>query len=103
MGTEHVHHSPPVAGCEAAERMPTTAQTMLQTYLDAEAKILRGQSVRMGERMLTLADLSMVQDGRREWEAKVKAEAAGAQGQSSLYALADFSGGGHSHCEGFRR
>lgn len=82
--------------------MPTTAQTMLQTYLDAEAAILDGQSIRMGERMLTLADLSMVQAGRREWEAKVDAESATAQGRSSLFAVADFSGRG-SGCEGFRR
>lgn len=90
-------------GARAEARMPSTAQIMLQTYLDAEAKILKGQSVRMGERMLTLADLSMVQAGRREWEAKVKSEQTQAQGQSSLYALADFSGHGHSPCEGFRR
>ncbi len=81
--------------------MPTTAQTMLQSYLDAETAILAGQSVRMGERMLTMADLNMVQAGRREWEGKVAAENAAASGQSSLYALADFSG--HYGCEGFRR
>lgn len=81
--------------------MPTTAQTMLQTYLDAEVAILDGQSVRMGERMLTMADLNMVQAGRREWESKVAAETAAAAGQSSLYAVADFSG--PYGCEGFRR
>lgn len=83
--------------------MPTAAQTMLDTYLAAEAKILSGQSVRFGERMLTRADLDMVQNGRREWEAKVAAESIRAAGGSSLYALADFSGQGGRGCEGFRR
>jgi hypothetical protein len=83
--------------------MPTTAQAMLQFYMDAEEKILKGQSVRMGERTLTLADLAEVRAGRREWQAAVKSEVTAAQGQSSLYAVADFSGHGSNRCEGFRR
>ena len=70
----------------------STATDMLQKYLDAEAAILSGQSVRFGERMLTRADLDMVQKGRAEWERKVGAEnriAAG--GSSTRYQAADFS------------
>jgi hypothetical protein len=83
--------------------MPTVAQIMLQAYMDAEVKILKGQSVRMGERDLTLANLEEVRAGRREWEGKVTTETVAAQGQSSLYAVADFSGHGSNRCEGFRR
>lgn len=52
----------------------STATEMLQRYLDAEASVLKGQSVRMGERMLTKADLAEIQAGRREWETKVARE-----------------------------
>lgn len=48
----------------------TTATEMLQKYIDAEAAILSGQSVRFGERILTMANLAEVQQGRREWERK---------------------------------
>jgi hypothetical protein len=81
--------------------MPTAAATMLQSYMDAETALLKGQSIRWGERMLTRADLAVVQAGRREWEGKVAAESAAAQGRSSLFAVADFSGRG-GDCEGFR-
>lgn len=68
--------------------MSTPAQTMLQTYLAAEAAVLGGQSFRFGERQLTRADLAEIRAGRREWEAKVQTEARG--GSRLSVALADF-------------
>jgi len=59
----------------------TTAAEMLQKYLDAEAAILEGKTVRFGERQLTHEDLQWVQAGRREWEAKAAAETAAALGK----------------------
>jgi hypothetical protein len=70
----------------------STATTMLQKYLDAEAAIMDGQTVRFGERMLTRANLAEVQAGRREWERKVDGEKRIAAGGSSLrYQTPDFS------------
>jgi hypothetical protein len=70
----------------------STATDMLQKYIDAEAAILTGQSVRFGERLLTRADLDMVQSGRREWERKVAVENRLASGGTSpRYQLPDFS------------
>jgi hypothetical protein len=66
-----------------------TAQEMVQFYVDAELKVLSGQSVRYGERMLTRADLEQIRAGRREWEAKVNAETRGGR---TLYSVADFGG-----------
>ena len=54
-----------------------TAQQMYEFYLDAEMKLLQGQTVKYGDRMLTRADLADVQAGRREW-----AKAAGGKGHS---------------------
>lgn len=65
--------------------MPTASQ-MLQRYLDAEAAVLDGQSVRMGDRSLTRADLAEIQAGRREWEAKVARE----NGRGGGFKAADF-------------
>lgn len=58
----------------------STATDMLQLYLDAETSVLKGQSVRMGDRMLTKADLAQIQAGRKEWEAKVARESGAAGG-----------------------
>ncbi|WP_367154661.1 hypothetical protein [Methylomonas sp. HYX-M1] len=65
----------------------STATDMLQKYIDAEAAILSGQSVRFGERMLTRADLAMVQKGRQEWQRKVSAEARNTAGLSTMGGL----------------
>ncbi len=53
----------------------STATDMLASYLAAETAILSGQKCRWGDRELTRADLTMVQNGRREWERKVNVEA----------------------------
>ena len=70
----------------------STATDMLQKYLDAEASILSGQSVRFGERMLTRANLIEVQNGRKEWQLRVNSETRIAAGGSSVrYQTPDFS------------
>lgn len=51
--------------------MPS-ALDMYNKYLDAEIKILDGQSVRFGDRVLTRANLAEVQKGRAEWQRKLK-------------------------------
>lgn len=68
----------------------STATAMLAFYIDAEPKILAGQSVRFGDRSLTRADLAEVRRGRLEWEQRVAAEQAAQRGQSSLYSVANF-------------
>lgn len=60
----------------------STATIMLGLYLDAETKILGGQSVRFGERVLTRADLAEVRAGRAEWERKALAENSGGASHS---------------------
>ncbi|KAF1697981.1 primosomal replication protein PriB/PriC domain protein [Pseudoxanthomonas jiangsuensis] len=66
-----------------------TAQEMLDLYTQAEAAVLAGQSVRMGDRQLTRADLEQIRAGRREWQARVDAEAR--RGRAG-WANADFGG-----------
>jgi len=58
----------------------TTAQSMLQFYIDAETKVLKGQSVKHGERTLTKADLSEIRKGRQEWAGIVDELTAASQG-----------------------
>lgn len=55
--------------------MPTAAE-MLAKYLDAEARILSGQTFRFGDRMVTRADLAEIRKGRQEWERKAADETA---------------------------
>ena len=52
----------------------TTATEMLQKYIDAEAAVLEGQSVSFNGRTWTSVNLTEIREGRKEWEAKVKAE-----------------------------
>jgi hypothetical protein len=54
----------------------STATEMRDLYIAAETAVLKGQSYRMGERMLTLADLEQIRAGRREWEGRAAVEAA---------------------------
>lgn len=54
--------------------MSTTAETMYQLYLDAEVKVLSGQTVKFGERQLTLANLKEIRDGRIEWARAIQNE-----------------------------
>ena len=59
---------------------------MYELYLDAERKILSGQSVKFGERVLTYADLVEVRKGRAEWERK----AINAKGNGAGHSLVRF-------------
>lgn len=65
-----------------------TAAEMVQAYTDAEMSVLRGQSVRMGDRILTRADLAEIRAGRREWQAAAAREAGG----GGVFKAADFRG-----------
>lgn len=47
------------------------AQTQLNLYLDAEAKVLAGQRVRIGDKDITRADLEFVQKGIDLWQGRV--------------------------------
>jgi len=68
-----------------------TATDMLAKYTDAEAAILSGQEVRFGDRHLTRANLTEVQQGRREWQQRVNAEARiSAGGTSPRFQTPDF-------------
>lgn len=58
----------------------STASDLLAKYLVVEAAILEGQSYRMGERMLTRADLAAVQAERKNLERRVSAESNTASG-----------------------
>ena len=46
----------------------TTCTTMLGLYIDAEKKILEGQTVKMGDRWLARANLAEVQAGVKMWQ-----------------------------------
>lgn len=62
---------------------------LLQLYIDAETKILAGQSVRFGDRQLTMADLQFVQRERARLQGLVDRAAAGGRNR---FGQADFSG-----------
>lgn len=47
---------------------------MLAKYIAAEQAVLDGKSVSFAGRSLTMENLKEIRDGRKEWEAKVKAE-----------------------------
>ncbi|HEU0096423.1 MAG TPA: DUF6148 family protein [Rhizomicrobium sp.] len=68
----------------------TTAQEMLTFYTQAELAVLKGQSIRYGERQLTRADLSEIRKGRQEWQAVVDRESN--RGRRASWATADFGG-----------
>lgn len=64
----------------------STATEMVALYLEAEKKILKGQVVKMGERNLTMANLSEVVAERKQWERRVASENNKGRG----YSLASF-------------
>jgi hypothetical protein len=71
--------------------MSTTAER-LQLYLDAERKILAGQSVSFGDRQLTRADLAEVRRGIASLEGRQLREVQ-CRGRSSLSAATVSFGG----------
>lgn len=69
--------------------MMSTATDMRDAYLAAELQLLKGQSVRFGDKMLTLANLKEITDGRKDWERRANAEAAAAAGQRGPLSVHD--------------
>lgn len=65
----------------------STATDMLAKYLAAEQAILEGKVARIGERMLQLEDLGEIRQGRKEWEARVQAEASRTVGAPTIGGL----------------
>lgn len=68
----------------------STAQTMLTAYIAAETALLDGKTYVFGDRTLSMSNLDEVQRGRREWTNLVDQLNAAADGNRSLYKLADF-------------
>lgn len=46
----------------------TTAADMVELYIAAEKAVLDGQTFKMGDTEMTLANLEQIRAGRREWE-----------------------------------
>jgi len=63
---------------------------MLAAYIAAEAAVLKGLSYRIGDLMLTRANLPEIIEGRKDWERKVAAENEIALGLRPGIALANF-------------
>lgn len=57
-----------------------TTQQRLNAYLEAEAKILRGQEVRIGDKTFRRADLEAVQSMIAKLQAQLAREQAGNRG-----------------------
>lgn len=68
--------------------MLTINATRLQAYLDAEAKILAGQTVRFGDRELRRADLAEVRKAIADLSAAVRRESC----RGGRFSQADFGG-----------
>lgn len=66
------------------------ASDLLSLYVSAEKKILLGQSVSLGDRTLTLANLAEVRAEREKLERRVNAEESTSSG-SARYSTPDFS------------
>ena len=60
----------------------TAATDLLALYITAETAILQGQSVRLGDRQLTMADLTSVREERARLERRVADESATTAGRS---------------------
>lgn len=68
--------------------MPTINETRLQAYIDAESRILAGQTVRFGDRELRRADLAEVRKAIAELNAAVSREGS----RRGRFGQADFGG-----------
>lgn len=68
----------------------TEQVTRLQAAYNA---VLKGQSVRFGERQLTRADAAWVSGELDKWMRRAAAEADATSGRTAGVAIADFSGG----------
>lgn len=67
----------------------TTAQQMLDRYMQAELALLDGKTVQFGGRTLSMESLGEIRKGRMEWERRVAAESARRSGTNISYSLAD--------------
>lgn len=78
----------------------TTATDMLAKYMTAESAVLEGKDVSFGDRRLSMVDLPQIIAGRKEWEARVAAEASTAARVPTLGGLevkvANFNNEPHS-------
>ena len=70
----------------------TINQQRLDAYIAAEAKILSGQSVRLGDRHLQRADLAEVRKEIALLQTAVAREAAALSGRGGRFSQADFGG-----------
>lgn len=74
----------------------SAATDMLEKYLAAEAAVLEGKEVSLGDRKLRMEDLNMIITGRKEWEQRVAAEVRTTARVPSIggmgYSLANFRG-----------
>ena len=72
----------------------TIATDMLAKYLAAEAAILEGKEVKLGDRTLRMEDLGSVITGRKEWQQAANREITAAGRTPSIgglgFALARF-------------
>lgn len=57
------------------------AEAKLQSYLDAETKVLKGQAVSIDGETLTRANLDIIQRGIDAWDKRVKNLAGAASGR----------------------
>jgi hypothetical protein len=57
------------------------AQEMLSRYLTAEREVLEGKTISFGGRMMSMAELGDLREGRIEWERKVNNMTAAANGR----------------------
>ncbi len=57
------------------------AEAQLQAYIDAEIKVLAGQSYELAGRMLKRADLKEIRAGITSWDRRVKELSARASGR----------------------
>lgn len=72
--------------------MATINETRLQAYIDAEAKILSGaQSVRLGDREITRANMEHIRDEIRRLQVLVAREQSAASGRLP-FSRADLGG-----------
>lgn len=67
----------------------TTAQQMLDRYIQAELALLDGKTVQFSGRTLSMESLAEIRKGRMEWEQRVAAEQAARRGNNIRYSLAD--------------
>lgn len=73
----------------------SNATDMLAAYQAAEVAVLKGESYRIGDLMLTRSNLAEIRAGRAEWQRAVNLELASAAGQRGPLSVhvSDFSHG----------